>query len=225
MGVRGRGYSHAIANIGEIERTQTNLMHFKWELNWTHGTQPNTFSMGHRVNSHFVKVNVTSSLPKYVWTSIFLHDFPLTKFFTCTSSIFHTFTLHVYNDEGYQKVTAIEYFVEWCSLPHKMQNLILGMKNYCLQITEYQCHFVVNWMFATAALSQKKNQILTHIDLECCSIIFCIGKRLPLKTPNRVIIDKNWLWPNKNNKEVVNDFMAFPWCHGKSQKRKFQLSK
>jgi len=27
---KGRGYSQAIANIGSLERTKTNLMHFKW---------------------------------------------------------------------------------------------------------------------------------------------------------------------------------------------------
>jgi len=26
--------------------TWTHLMHFKWEVTWTHGTQPNTFYMG-----------------------------------------------------------------------------------------------------------------------------------------------------------------------------------
>jgi len=39
---------------GIIERTEINPMHFKWEMNWTHGNQPNTFEMGQRVNSHFV---------------------------------------------------------------------------------------------------------------------------------------------------------------------------
>ena len=40
---------------GKLERTETNLMHFKWEVTWTHGNQPYTFSMGQRVNSHFEK--------------------------------------------------------------------------------------------------------------------------------------------------------------------------
>jgi len=39
---------------GRLERTETNLMHFKWEVTWTHGNQLNTFWMGRRVNSHFV---------------------------------------------------------------------------------------------------------------------------------------------------------------------------
>jgi len=34
---------------GRLERTETNLMHIKWEVTWTHGKQPNTFSMGQRV--------------------------------------------------------------------------------------------------------------------------------------------------------------------------------
>jgi len=38
---------------GRLERTETNQMYFKWELPWTHGNQPDTFSMGQRVNSHF----------------------------------------------------------------------------------------------------------------------------------------------------------------------------
>jgi len=28
---------------GRLERTETNPMHFKWEVTWTHGNQPNTF--------------------------------------------------------------------------------------------------------------------------------------------------------------------------------------
>ena len=28
---------------GSLERTETNLMHFKWEVNGTHRNQPNTF--------------------------------------------------------------------------------------------------------------------------------------------------------------------------------------
>jgi len=33
---------------GRIERTETNLMHFKWVVTSTHVNQPNTFYMGHR---------------------------------------------------------------------------------------------------------------------------------------------------------------------------------
>jgi len=33
---------HAIT-IGRLERTYLKLMHFKWEVTWTHGTQPNAF--------------------------------------------------------------------------------------------------------------------------------------------------------------------------------------
>jgi len=31
---------------GRLERTETNRMHFKWEVTWSHGNQPNTFQMG-----------------------------------------------------------------------------------------------------------------------------------------------------------------------------------
>jgi len=34
--------------------TVTYLMHFKWELTWTHGTQPNTFYMGQSGQLHFI---------------------------------------------------------------------------------------------------------------------------------------------------------------------------
>ena len=36
----------AIRKPGRLERTYTNLMHFKWEVTWTHGTQLNTFYVG-----------------------------------------------------------------------------------------------------------------------------------------------------------------------------------
>ena len=28
---------------GRLERTETNLMQFKWEVTWTYGNQPNAF--------------------------------------------------------------------------------------------------------------------------------------------------------------------------------------
>jgi len=46
---------------GKLERRETNLMHFKWEVTRTNGNQPNTFYMGQCVNSHFDKI--TKSLP------------------------------------------------------------------------------------------------------------------------------------------------------------------
>jgi len=42
--------------------TETNLMHFKWEVTLTREKQSNTFLMGQRVNSHFVKNNDTKVL-------------------------------------------------------------------------------------------------------------------------------------------------------------------
>jgi len=39
----GQLYSHACVNTGRLERTETNLMHFKWEVTWSYGNQPNTF--------------------------------------------------------------------------------------------------------------------------------------------------------------------------------------
>jgi len=39
---------------GRLERTETNLMHFKCEVTWTLGDQPNTVWMGQRVNTYFV---------------------------------------------------------------------------------------------------------------------------------------------------------------------------
>jgi len=39
---------------GKLERTETNLMHFMWEVTWTHRNRySNTFLKGQLVNSHF----------------------------------------------------------------------------------------------------------------------------------------------------------------------------
>jgi len=45
---------------GKLERKETNLMRFKWEVTLTHGNQHITFKMGQRVNSHFVFNNYAS---------------------------------------------------------------------------------------------------------------------------------------------------------------------
>jgi len=37
---------------GRLERTETNLIHLKWEVTWTHGSQSNAFEMRQRVYSH-----------------------------------------------------------------------------------------------------------------------------------------------------------------------------
>jgi len=48
-----------------VERTETILMHFKWEGTWTHENQPKTFQMGQRVNSHFEKKTAASSNERF----------------------------------------------------------------------------------------------------------------------------------------------------------------
>jgi len=36
----------AIRPLRKYLETWTHVMHFKWEVTWTHGPQPNTFYMG-----------------------------------------------------------------------------------------------------------------------------------------------------------------------------------
>jgi len=42
-------------------------MHLKWEATWAHGKQPNTFSMGQRVNSHFRKFIKDKSINNFMY--------------------------------------------------------------------------------------------------------------------------------------------------------------
>jgi len=43
-----------------LERTEINLMHYKWEVTLTHGNQPNTFWMGQLVLSPNINIEKKS---------------------------------------------------------------------------------------------------------------------------------------------------------------------